>query len=210
MLDVVNNYVPGYQANLDQVAQSLMGSVNNLMSQGYDLNGNQGTAFFLGSGASDIEVNPAVAADPSLIAAAASPLPSGSTATNEDGTIAAEVGELPNSQTVTISEPTAGWAAGTSASAWTSTTTTTAAEPDVVYNQLVTSIGQTTSLVNSNLTNQQAVTTNVTSALQSATGVNTDEELTNMVMYQNAYDASAKFISTVDTTLQTLIGMVNS
>ena len=27
-LDVVNNYIPGYQQGLDQVAQSLMGSVN--------------------------------------------------------------------------------------------------------------------------------------------------------------------------------------
>ena len=73
----------------------------------------------------------------------------------------------------------------------------------------MTAIAQATSTVNNNLTNQQAVTTNVNSALQSATGVNTDQEMTNMVMYQNAYDASARFISTVDTTLQSLISMVN-
>ena len=72
-LSVVNQYVPGYQASLDQVAQSLMGSVNHLMSTGYDLNGNQGSPFFLGTGASDIKVNPAVAADPSRIAAASAP-----------------------------------------------------------------------------------------------------------------------------------------
>jgi flagellar hook-associated protein 1 FlgK len=208
-LDVVNQYVPGYQQALDQVAQSLMGSVNHLMSTGYDLNGNPGAPFFLGTGASDITVNPAVAADPSLIAAASAPVPAGSSATNEDGSIAAEVGELPNSQTVTIGQPAGGWSAGASGSSWAGATTTTGPEADVAYNQLVTGIGQATSTANNSLTNQQAVTTNVNSALQSATGVNTDQEMTNMVMYQNAYDASAKFISTVDTVLQSLVSMVN-
>jgi flagellar hook-associated protein 1 FlgK len=209
MLDVVNNYVPSYQQNLDQVAQSLMGSVNYLMSTGYDQAGNQGAPFFLGTGASDIEVNPTLVANPADIGANASPLPAGSTATNEDGTVAAEVGELPNSQTVTMSVPAGGWSQGGSAAAWTGGTTTTGVEADVVYNQLVTGIGQATASVNNQLTDQQTITTNVNSALQSATGVNTDQELTNMVMYQNAYEASAKFISTVDATLQSLISMVN-
>jgi flagellar hook-associated protein 1 FlgK len=209
MLDVVNNYVPGYQQGLDQVSQSLMGSVNNLVSQGYDLNGNPGVPFFLGTGASNIQVNPAVASDPSLVAAATSATPTGSSAVNQDGTLAAEIGELPNSQTVAIEEPAGGWSAGASATAWTGGTTSSGLEADVAYNQLVTGIGSATSSVNNQLTNQQAVTTNVNSALQSATGVNTDEEMTNMVMYQNAYDASAKFISTVDTILQTLVSMAN-
>ncbi len=209
MLDVVNNYVPSYQQSLDQVSQSLMGSVNYLMSTGYDQAGNQGAPFFLGTGASDIEVNPALVANPADIGANASPLPAGSTATNEDGTVAAEVGELPNSQTATMSVPVGGWSQGGSAAAWTGGTTTTGVEADVAYNQLVTGIGQATASVNNQLTDQQTITTNVNSALQSATGVNTDQELTNMVMYQNAYEASAKFISTVDATLQSLISMVN-
>ncbi len=210
MLTTLNQYLPTYQQGLDQVAQSLMGSVNELMSTGYDLYGNPGAPFFLGTGASDIQVNPAVAADPGKIAAAASPVPAGSGATNEDGTVAAQVGELPNSSQVTLLEPAGGWASGGSASAWgTGSTTVTGTEADVAYNQLVSGIAQATASVNSQLTAQQAVTTNVNAALQSATGVNTDEELTNMVMYQNAYDASAKFISTVDATLQSLVQMVN-
>jgi len=210
MLDVVNNYVPGYQQQLDQVAQSLMGSVNYLMSTGYDQAGNPGVAFFLGTGAGDIEVNPALVSNPSDIGANASPTPAGSTATNEDGTVAAEVGELPNSQTVTLAVPAGGWADGSSASSWgTGSTTATGPEADAAYNQLVTGIGQATSSVNNQLSDQQTITTNVNSALQAATGVNTDQELTNMVMYQNAYDASAKFISTVDQILQSIISMVN-
>ena len=206
-LDVVNNYIPGYQQGLDQVAQSLMGSVNKLMSTGYDLNGNQGVPFFLGTGAADIEVNPAIASNPSEIAAASSQSSAG--VTNQDGSVAAEVGELPNSQTVAMLEPANGWASGGSAPSWSGGTTTTGTEADVAYNQLVTSVGQATSSANNQLSAQQTVTTNVNSALQSATGVNTDEEMAKMVMYQNAYDASAKFISIVETTLQSLITMVN-
>jgi flagellar hook-associated protein 1 FlgK len=211
MLEVVNNYIPKYQQSLDQVAQSLIGSVNYLMSTGYDLSGHQGQPFFLGTGASDIEVNPAVAADPSLIAAASAPVPSGSSATNEDGTVAAQVGELPNSETAAWLVPSGGWQAGSSQSSWQSgTTQTSGPEADFAYNALVTGLGQQTAAVKNALSNQQAVTTNVNSALQSATGVNTDEEMTKMVMYQNAYDANAKFISTLDSVLQSLLSMVHS
>ena len=298
MLTVVNTYVPQYQGSLDQVAQSLMGSVNHLMSTGYDLNGNPGQPFFLGTGASNIEVNPKVAADPSLIAAASTPVQAGSTASsapatstiitssndilnytlgsssetltipagsyspaalatavqaasggnltatinasgelaftgaggqamsvtggnaasalgfsvasNQNGSVAASVGELPNTQNVTISVPSGGWQNGASGTSWTvGATQSSGTEADYAFNQLVTSVGQATSNVNAGLANQQAVTTNINSALQSATGVNTDQEMTNMVMYQNAYDASAKFISTVQTVLSSLISMVH-
>lgn len=208
-LEVVNSYIPNYQQGLDQVAQSLMGSVNSMQSQGYNLNGTQGAPFFLGTGASDIEVNPAVVSDPSQIAAAATATPAGSTATNNDGSLAAEIGEMPNSQAVTIAEPSGGWSTGGSAASWSDTTSASGTEADVAYNQLVTNIAQATSDINNQVSAQQTITTNVNSALQSATGVNTDQEMTNMVMYQNAYDASAQFITTVNETLQTLISMVN-
>jgi flagellar hook-associated protein 1 FlgK len=40
---------------------------------------------------------------------------------------------------------------------------------------------------------------------QSASGVNVDEELADMVRYQHAYEASAKYISTVDDMIKTLL-----
>ena len=45
-------------------------------------------------------------------------------------------------------------------------------------------------------------------ARNSQAGVNTDEEMTNMVEYQKAYEASAKFITTLNSMLETLINMV--
>ena len=41
----------------------------------------------------------------------------------------------------------------------------------------------------------------------SITGVNLDEEMTNMISHQRAYEASARVISVVDEMMQTLLAM---
>lgn len=43
---------------------------------------------------------------------------------------------------------------------------------------------------------------------QSASGVNLDEELADMVRYQHAYEASAKYIATVDDMIKTLLAVL--
>ncbi len=52
---------------------------------------------------------------------------------------------------------------------------------------------------------QQAVTTSVDDLAQSSAGVSFDEETTNLLTYQRAYQASSRVLSTVDETLDTLI-----
>jgi flagellar hook-associated protein 1 FlgK len=42
---------------------------------------------------------------------------------------------------------------------------------------------------------------------EEVSGVSLDEEMVNLVKFQNAYNAAAKMISTVDELLDTLIGM---
>jgi flagellar hook-associated protein 1 len=41
----------------------------------------------------------------------------------------------------------------------------------------------------------------------SVSGVSLDEEMTSLVAYQHSYEAAAKFVSTIDATLDTLINM---
>lgn len=48
--------IPGYQGQLDAVANSLMSAVNGAQASGYDLAGNPGAAMFTGSGAAGITV----------------------------------------------------------------------------------------------------------------------------------------------------------
>ena len=44
---------------------------------------------------------------------------------------------------------------------------------------------------------------------QSVSGVSLDQEMTNLIQYQQAYEASARVMNTIDSTLNTLISMVS-
>jgi flagellar hook-associated protein 1 FlgK len=55
---------------------------------------------------------------------------------------------------------------------------------------------------------QSTITSQVDASKSSATGVSIDEEMTNMMSAQHAYQAAAKFLSTVNDTLDSLINMV--
>ena len=43
--------------------------------------------------------------------------------------------------------------------------------------------------------------------MASVSGVNLDEELTNLIKYQSSYVAAAKLITTADQMLETLLGL---
>jgi flagellar hook-associated protein 1 len=43
---------------------------------------------------------------------------------------------------------------------------------------------------------------------ESISGVSIDEEMINLVKYQNAYQAAAKLISTADEMMQTVLNMI--
>ncbi|MDR0635903.1 MAG: flagellar hook-associated protein FlgK [Treponema sp.] len=57
------------------------------------------------------------------------------------------------------------------------------------------------------LETQNLVMKQLTDMRQSVSGVNIDEELTNMIKYQHGYSAAARFITTMNTLLDTLIKM---
>jgi len=58
---------------------------------------------------------------------------------------------------------------------------------------------------------QDSVVAAADAAVQADSGVNLDEEMTNMLQYQRAYQAAARVVTTVDEMLDTLVnrtGMV--
>lgn len=71
LLEAITITVPKYRAQLDAVATSLITKVNTQHATGTDKNGNPGGPFFAGTSALTLEVDPALAADDSLIAAGA-------------------------------------------------------------------------------------------------------------------------------------------
>ncbi len=72
-------------------------------------------------------------------------------------------------------------------------------------NNTVTGFGQTLSGVNSQLTDQQSIQSMVTSQRDAVSGVSLDEETTDLMKYQRAYQASARVISTINTLLNTVV-----
>jgi flagellar hook-associated protein 1 FlgK len=166
------------QSSLDTLAGQLITQVNNVYQNGTDLNGNSGQAFFTGSDAANIGVNDALANDPSAFQASSTGQP------GDNGVVLAMAQladtALPDLNNQTMSQ---------------------------YYSQAVGSFGSSLQSVNEQLTNSTSVAQMLTTQRASASGVNTDTEMTNLLQFQKAYEASAELISTVNEMLSTLVNM---
>ncbi len=85
---------------------------------------------------------------------------------------------------------------------------TAAAGPDLAYQNLVQGIGADTQNANSQLASQTSVASQAQQALQAVSGVNQNTQLTDLMQYQANYQASAKVVSVIDQTLQSLLAAV--
>lgn len=189
-----NGSLAGYLQNRDQdlpqamnqlnaVAQTLITQTNAVYQNGYDMNGNQATStFFSGTGAADITLAPALqdpVNGPNLIAASSDP------STTGNGDIINQMAALKdapllNNNTVSIED---------------------------YLGDMVSTLGTQSQTAQDNLTYQTDLLNNLSNLQQSVSGVNTDEESTNLIEYQNAYNAAAKVISTQDQMLQEIINL---
>lgn len=79
--------------------------------------------------------------------------------------------------------------------------------PDVGYRQLVADLATVTHSVNQRASIQSALTDEAGAAVSAYSGVSLDEEMTNMLSYQRAYQAAARVMSTIDSTMDTLINL---
>jgi flagellar hook-associated protein 1 FlgK len=75
------------------------------------------------------------------------------------------------------------------------------------YANYVNAIGNQTTQISASSTSQTALVTQITSAQQSVSGVNLNEEAANLLQYQQLYQANSKVIQTADTLFQTLLGI---
>ncbi|WP_027368514.1 flagellar hook-associated protein FlgK [Desulfocurvibacter africanus] len=75
------------------------------------------------------------------------------------------------------------------------------------YNALVSSVGADTSGAQFNFSYQNSLAQDLDAQQQSLSGVNLDEEMSNLIKFQHSYTAAAKLISTADQMLQTLLGL---
>jgi flagellar hook-associated protein 1 FlgK len=76
---------------------------------------------------------------------------------------------------------------------------------DDLYAQLVTKIGNTVAQAERGQATAQVLTDNLKDRRDSVSGVSIDEEMTNLIRFQRAFQASARAMSTTDEMIDTLI-----
>ena len=81
---------------------------------------------------------------------------------------------------------------------------------DQSYAAFVAQVGNGVQSANSTQATQQAVLTAVSNQRQSVSGVSLDEEMTNLIQFQQAYQASARVMNAINSTLDTLINSVGA
>ncbi len=80
--------------------------------------------------------------------------------------------------------------------------------PDQAYRSLVQGMGSQVQSTDNQVQAQSAVAQSAQQNLQSITGVDTNDEMVKMLNYQQAFQASAKLISTVDSMMQALLSVI--
>ena len=73
------------------------------------------------------------------------------------------------------------------------------------YNTSMTTLGSSTENMNNKVEFQSDLMTQITNLRESTSGVNWDEELTNMITFQQGYAACSRCLTTMDEMLDRLI-----
>lgn len=164
---------------VDKVASNLITEVNTLHASGYDLTGNSSLDFFTGTGAVNIAVNTTLIDDPRRIQASAFADEPG------DNSIAKQIAGLAEKAITALNNVTFG----------------------ENYSNAVAQFGQSIANTETQLEAQQAVERLLLKQRDSISGVSIDEEVTNMMIYQRAFQASSRLITTIDRLLEDVLNM---
>lgn len=169
--------LPAMQAQLDTLAGGLVQALNTAHALGFDLNGNPGGNLFTPVSGAGAAAGMAVAISDPNLLAASS-----------DGTSGSN-GNLANLSAV-ANQPVSG-----------------GMTPTQAYANLVFQAGSAVSDATSELNASNTMLQQLQQQQASVSGVSLDEEASNLLLYQRAYQAAAQAISTVDQMLQTAIQM---
>ena len=180
LIDVRDDSIKDLRDELNTLASNLITEVNALHQTGFNLSGgnNGSLTFFTGTNASDIDVNSAIISDPRLLQAAGTGEVGDNTAIREMAEV--EATAISGLNNMTFSEH---------------------------YGNTISRFGQAMALTDTQLIDQQSVQTMLEKQRDSVQGVSIDEEVANLVIYQRAFQASARLISTMDTLMNDVLNL---
>lgn len=178
-LSVRDTELANLRSDINLLASTLISEVNAAHSAGFGLNGTTGANFFTGANASDIAVNTDLLRDPALLQASGV---SGEAGNNQVALAIHGINQRTHAAlgNLTFSGKQA---------------------------QTVAAFGQEVATAKSDLADQKTISQFVRNQRDSISGVSIDEEMTNLIMFQKAFQASAKIISTADEMLATILEM---
>ncbi len=180
-LETLKTTLPDAAFNYDKLANQLATAINTKQQAGFDLDGIAGGPLFTGTTAMTLKV---AIIEPRELAASDQP----PTTHPVTGNLVPNLGGGNADAIAAIARSLNG--------------------PDSTYRGFVTQIGVAAQTVNRRAAVQDTISTDVDAEREAATGVSLDEEMTNMIQFQRAYEAAAKVINTIDATLDTLINTV--
>jgi len=179
LTDSYSNYIPKYQNDLDLIIKTLVDSVNSVHTSGYSINNPPQTNINFFEGYEN-----GVLKINSEILLDSNKIAISSDGTQGNGDIAIQIAEL-NSQKLlnglSLSDN---------------------------YSALVSEIGNNKLSADQQAESSQLILQQLEQQKMSYSGVSIDEEMTNMLIFQRSYDASAKLIQIADEMLETLLSLV--
>jgi flagellar hook-associated protein 1 len=170
--------------NLDGLAAAVVSRVNNLHTSGTDLDGNAGSKFFSDTPAvtaANISLDPLVKANPRLVVASALTQP------GQNGTIAGEIANLLTDPNTTVGSQTSSFSS--------------------IYGSILSETGEKINSAENDLQTQNAIIAQANAQRDSISGVSLDEEAINLLQYQKAFEAAARFIKVADEMTQTILSL---
>ena len=171
-------------SDLDGLAATIAQRVNALHAAGTDMDGNPGLELFDTAApitAANLRLNPVVAGNPRTVVASAVPQP------NEHGTVAGQIAGL-----LTDTNSAVGSRTGSFGS---------------IFGAMVSDAGEAVKSADDALQTQSAIIAQVTAQRNAVSGVSLDEEAINLMQYQKAYEAAARFMRVADEMTQTILSL---
>lgn len=173
-IQVRDREIPTLQSNLDNLAASMISNVNSANEKGYDLNGAQGGDFFTPFTPSASGSNQGAAASISMYITDPSQV-----AASSDGS-AGSSANLENFTNLQTQNSIGGQTY------------------DSYYANFVAGIGNSVSSASASLDATGLIVQQLQTQQSSVSGVSLDEEAANLVKYQQAYEAAAQVVTTID------------
>jgi flagellar hook-associated protein 1 FlgK len=180
-IDARDGTLATLQNSVNTLASTVITQVNNVQNSGYNSTGGTGNTFFTGTNAATMAVNSALTGNPALIQISAS------ATAGDDTSLALQISQLATATQSGLNNQTF----------------------NDSYDATVAGLGDALSNANNQVTDQTTVSNLLATQRSSISGVNVDEEMTNLMTYQRAYEASAQLVTTVNTMLGDTINMVS-